>query len=73
MPLATELYPDLMKNLALGIFEMRVSTHLPGTIRKSRKLKRLVDRRHFDDLPEEASDEAESETAAVSLAGSGQI
>jgi phenylacetate-coenzyme A ligase PaaK-like adenylate-forming protein len=44
---ATLKYPDLMKNLALGIFAMRVSVHSPGSMRVSRKLKRLVDRRHF--------------------------
>jgi len=44
---ASDLYPDLMKNLALGIFQMRLRTRPPGTIRSGRKLKRLVDRRHF--------------------------
>ncbi len=44
---ATEQYPDLMKNLALGIFDLRVVTHPAGTVRTARKLKRLVDRRHF--------------------------
>jgi phenylacetate-CoA ligase len=44
---ATDLYPDLMKNLALGIFEMRVNVHPVETVRTARKLKRLVDRRHF--------------------------
>ena len=44
---ATEQYPDLMKNLALGIFDLRVVRHAPGTVRTARKLKRLVDRRHF--------------------------
>jgi phenylacetate-CoA ligase len=51
---ATELYPDLMKNLALGIFEMRVVVHPAGSVRTARKLKRLVDRRHF--TPVEAKD-----------------
>jgi phenylacetate-CoA ligase len=40
-------YPDLMKNLALGIFEMRISIEPPGQIRTARKLKRMLDRRHF--------------------------
>jgi phenylacetate-CoA ligase len=43
---ATELYPDLMKNLAIGIFDMRVIVHRPGEVRATRKLKRLIDMRH---------------------------
>ena len=39
-------YPDLMKNLALGIFEMRIVFHTPGGVRVKRKLKRLIDLRH---------------------------
>lgn len=46
---ATAQYPDLMKNLALGIFEMRILPHAAGEIRGgARKLRRLVDRRHFE-------------------------
>lgn len=41
-------YPDLMKNLALRIFDMRVLVHPPGTTRVNRKLRRIVDRRHFE-------------------------
>ena len=48
---ATDQYPDLMRNLALGIFDLRLVTHAPGTLRTARKLKRLVDRRHFDHAP----------------------
>jgi phenylacetate-CoA ligase len=48
---ATDLYPDLMKNLALGIFEMRLQVHAPGSIRTGRKLKRMVDKRHGPQLP----------------------
>jgi phenylacetate-CoA ligase len=66
---ATELYPDLMKNLALGIFEMRVTIREPGTIRTRRKLRRLVDKRHFD-LPEEADESADAQAA---LATNGQM
>jgi phenylacetate-CoA ligase len=52
---ATDLYPDFIKNLMLGIFQLRVRTRAPGTIRTSRKLKRLIDRRHFAQTePEEA-------------------
>jgi phenylacetate-CoA ligase len=69
---ATELYPDLMKNLALGIFEMRVSVHQPNTVRQGRKLKRLVDKRHFD-LPDDADDEPEHALAGNSSSGNGQI
>ncbi len=41
----TDQYPDLMKNLALGIFQMRLFVHRPGELRVGRKLKRLVDLR----------------------------
>ncbi|MFI5378370.1 MAG: phenylacetate--CoA ligase family protein [Tepidisphaerales bacterium] len=58
---ASGQYPDLMKNLALGIFEMRVETHAPGEIRKTRKLKRMIDRRHF----QPAAPIEEPETAAI--------
>jgi phenylacetate-CoA ligase len=44
---ATEQYPDLMKNLAIGIFDMKMVLTNPGTVRTARKLKRLVDRRYF--------------------------
>jgi phenylacetate-CoA ligase len=55
---ATDLYPDFIKNLMLGIFQMRVRTRTPGTIRTARKLKRLIDRRHFESAePEEAPHE----------------
>ncbi len=43
-------YPDLMKNLALGIFEMRIVFHAPGGVRVTRKLKRLIDLRHTPDV-----------------------
>lgn len=43
---ATVQYPDLMRNLALGIFELRTILHTPGQIRSARKLKRLIDLRH---------------------------
>ena len=42
----TEQYPDLMKNLALGIFEMRLVTHPQGSIRKGRKIRRMLDLRY---------------------------
>ncbi len=48
---ATIQYPDLMKNLALGIFEMRIIQHAPGEVRAARKLKRLIDRRFESDVP----------------------
>ncbi len=44
---ANTLYPDLMKNLAIGIFSMKLVVHPPGTVRTARKLKRMVDRRFF--------------------------
>ena len=44
---AKELYPDLIKNLALGIFRMKVTTYPTGALRRERKLRRMVDLRHF--------------------------
>ncbi len=66
---ATDQYPDLMKNLGLGIFQMRVVMHAPGEVRTARKLKRMVDRRHFDATPQTA---AEPDLAVVS-AGVGGV
>lgn len=43
---AGELYPDLMKNLAIGIFDMRIVVHSAGSLRVARKLKRMVDLRY---------------------------
>lgn len=43
---ATALYPDLMRNLALGIFDLRIVLHAPGEVRSTRKLRRLLDLRH---------------------------
>jgi len=40
-----------MKNLAIGIFDLRVIVHRPGEVRATRKLKRLIDRRHLPDEP----------------------
>jgi phenylacetate-CoA ligase len=48
---ATDQYPDLMKNLGIGIFTMIVRVRPPGTIRTKRKLRRLVDQRHFSPVP----------------------
>lgn len=60
---ATFQYPDLMKNLALGIFKMMVVFHPPGELRTRRKLRRLVDLRHFEPsvppLPETDADASE--------------
>lgn len=44
---AQDLYPDLIKNLALGIFQMKVSTYAPGALRTGRKLRRMIDHRHY--------------------------
>lgn len=58
-------YPDLMKNLALGIFEMQLKTHSPGSLRRSRKLKRMVDLRHSPGAAEtDSADEAPAQTSA---------
>jgi phenylacetate-CoA ligase len=63
---ATEQYPDLMKNLALGIFDWPIEIHEPGIIRKGRKLKRLLDQRHFDGPPAPLHDPIEQELSAAS-------
>lgn len=54
---ASDQYPDLMKNLALGIFELRIHAHSPGSLRQTRKLKRLVDLRHHQ--PAQPLDDAD--------------
>jgi phenylacetate-CoA ligase len=43
---AAQEYPDLMKNLAIGIFDMRIVIHQDGELRVQRKLKRLIDLRY---------------------------
>jgi hypothetical protein len=50
----TAQYPDLMKNLMLGIFQMRTQVHPVGSLRVGRKLRRLVDLRHGHPVPEAA-------------------
>jgi len=50
---ATELYPDLIKNLALGIFRMKVTALPIGTLRQGRKLRRIIDQRHYSAQPVE--------------------
>jgi phenylacetate-CoA ligase len=45
-------YPDLMKNLALGIFEMRLLLRPPASLRSGRKLNRLIDRRYVPQAEE---------------------
>ncbi|MGN6728076.1 MAG: phenylacetate--CoA ligase family protein [Tepidisphaeraceae bacterium] len=62
---ATHQYPDLMKNLALGIFEMNVVFHEPGTIRTGRKLKRLIDLRYCGELSSPAQDSEAPDDALV--------
>ncbi len=42
---ARHSYPDLMKNYALGIFQMKVTPYAAGELRTTRKLRRLVDLR----------------------------
>ncbi len=43
-------YPDLIKNLDIGIFDLRIVKHPPGALRSNRKLKRMVDQR-YDHAP----------------------
>lgn len=57
-------YPDLMKNLALGIFRMETRVHLPGQVRSARKLKRLLDLRHVDPIGSHSLDQALAEEVA---------
>lgn len=40
------LYPDLWKNYCLNTFKITFNFHQPSTLRKARKIKRLVDIRH---------------------------
>lgn len=40
-------YPDLWKNLSLGIFDTEFVYHAPGSVRTGRKLLRLLDRRYL--------------------------
>ena len=61
-------YPDLMKNLALGIFSMTLVRHQPGTLRGGRKLRRLVDRRHAPP-PEEPISVREDASPELAVAG----
>ena len=42
---ANHHFPDLMKNFALGTFQMKVTPYPPGSLRTGRKLRRMVDRR----------------------------
>lgn len=48
---ATQQYPDLMKNLAIGIFDLRIIIHHDGELRVQRKLKRLIDLRYHTEIP----------------------
>jgi len=62
-------YPDLMKNLALGIFEMRIAVETPQSIRQGRKLKRIVDHRHFGPVEEGADRAAASQNGHYGVNG----
>jgi len=48
----SQQYPDIMKNLALGIFEMKLFLHPVGSLRIGRKLKRLIDKRYVSQAKE---------------------
>lgn len=62
---ATIQYPDLMKNLALGIFEMRIVYHEPGQVRSTRKLKRLIDQRFETSKPSQQIEAAPPAAGAI--------
>jgi phenylacetate-CoA ligase len=51
---AGDLFPDLMKNFALGTFQMKVTRYPAGRLRTGRKLRRMVDRR-FEHAEERVS------------------
>jgi len=40
-----ERFPDFWKNLQMGLYELRVTPFMPGSLRTGRKLKRIVDER----------------------------
>ncbi len=64
---ARELYPDLMKNFALGTFEFTVTPHDPGQLRTGRKLRRMIDER-FGHSSQEPSHRAGSPQSVRALA-----
>lgn len=40
-----ERFPDFWKNLQMGLYELRITPFVPGSLRTGRKLKRIVDER----------------------------
>jgi phenylacetate-CoA ligase len=40
-----ERFPDFWKNLQMGLYELRVTPFIPGSLRTGRKLRRIVDER----------------------------
>jgi phenylacetate-CoA ligase len=48
---ASHLYPDLMRNFALGTFEIKVTPCTPGQLRTGRKLRRMIDHRYDHAAP----------------------
>jgi phenylacetate-CoA ligase len=45
-----ERFPDFWKNLQMGLYELRVTSFAPGSLRTGRKLKRIVDERVLSNL-----------------------
>lgn len=61
---AAHLYPDLIKNLNLGIFELKVMAVPPQSLRHGRKLRRMVDMRY---TPESSHPEVNARAAHEEL------
>ena len=40
-----ERFPDFWKNRLMRLYDLRISPVLPGTLRRGRKLRRLIDQR----------------------------
>ena len=62
-------YPDLMKNLDIGIFDLRMVIHAPGFLRGDRKLKRMVDQRYSHSEMEAAADENSADSKEATHVG----
>ncbi len=62
-------YPDLTKNLDIGIFDLRIVLHLPGSLRPNRKLKRMVDYRYDNAECQPSADAATAHSKEAAHAG----
>ncbi len=62
-------YPDLIKNLDIGIFDLRIVQHPPGALRADRKLKRMVDHRYDHAAAPASVDRADAASREAAHAG----